>query len=306
MLAAHRIAVDESLRFLEEHSSFTRRGRGGVFQVDTEGFIAASFVHRTSRAADPQLHTHVLIANKVRAEDGAWLSLDGLEFYEHQKAAGMLYKTSLRAELSRRLGVSWTAVDDNGIAEIIGVPNPLAELWSKRRHDVEIAGRELIAEREVTLGRSLTRSERAASLQIAAYRTRAQKVSGEESSAALRDHWREESRSWGFAPEEWMGGVLGHEQAAFDHTDEEIVRLVITRLHDTSATFGRSDVIEALSGIVDGTSAREVFLRKVAFSLDSVKNVELALEWRIAVSAPEKRGFLRGARAEVKHLSIDA
>ena len=260
VLVAHRIAVDESLRFLEEHASFTRRGRGGVYQVDTEGFIAASFVHRTSRAADPQLHTHVLIANKVRAEDGAWLSLDGREFYEQQKAAGMLYKTALRAELSRRLGVLWTAVDDNGIAEIIGVPDALSELWSKRRHDVEIAGRELIAEREVALGRSLMRSERAQSLQIAAYRTRAQKVSGEESSEALRAHWQAESRAWGFSPEEWMGGVLGHEQVAFDHTDAEIVRLVIARLHDTSATFGRSDVIEVLSVIVDATTAREVRL----------------------------------------------
>ena len=122
VVAAHERAVVSTLDFLQDHAAFTRRGAGGVFQVDTEGFVAAGFLHRTSRAAEPQLHTHVLVANKVRAEDGRWLSLDGRELYEHQKAAGMLYRAALRAELTASLGVSWTPVDDNGIAEIQGVP----------------------------------------------------------------------------------------------------------------------------------------------------------------------------------------
>ena len=105
VVAAHERALASTLSFLQDHAAFTRRGAGGVFQVDTEGFVAASFLHRTSRAADPQLHTHVLLANKVRAEDGRWLSLDGRELYEHQKAAGMLYRAALRAELTASLGV---------------------------------------------------------------------------------------------------------------------------------------------------------------------------------------------------------
>jgi conjugative relaxase-like TrwC/TraI family protein len=60
VLAAHDAAVAASLAFLEEHAAFTRRGHNGVLQVDTEELIAAGFVHRTSRAADPQLHTHLL------------------------------------------------------------------------------------------------------------------------------------------------------------------------------------------------------------------------------------------------------
>jgi hypothetical protein len=60
-------------------------------------------------SGDPQLHTHVLVANKVRAgSDGHWLALDGRELYEVQKAAGLVYKAGLRAELCERLRVAWT------------------------------------------------------------------------------------------------------------------------------------------------------------------------------------------------------
>jgi conjugative relaxase-like TrwC/TraI family protein len=60
--AAHEAAVRAALAFLEDHAAFSRTGKGGMFQVDTEGFVAAAFTHRTSRAGDPQLHSHVLVA----------------------------------------------------------------------------------------------------------------------------------------------------------------------------------------------------------------------------------------------------
>ena len=88
----------------------TPHSRGEVitafFRSTARGLIGTIFVHRTSRAADPQLHTHLLLANKVRAADGAWLALDARELFEHQKAAGMLYKAALRAELTKRCDVA--------------------------------------------------------------------------------------------------------------------------------------------------------------------------------------------------------
>ena len=61
-----------ALEFLQDHAAFTRRGHAGAVQADTDGYVAAAFTHRTSRAGDPQLHTHVLVSAKVRASsDGA-------------------------------------------------------------------------------------------------------------------------------------------------------------------------------------------------------------------------------------------
>ena len=74
---AHQAAVQDALSFIERHALFTRQGRNGVRQVDVRGLVAAAFTHRDSRAGDPDLHTHVAIANKVQTLDGRWLSIDG-------------------------------------------------------------------------------------------------------------------------------------------------------------------------------------------------------------------------------------
>jgi conjugative relaxase-like TrwC/TraI family protein len=172
--------VRAALSFLEDHAAFSRTGRGGVIQVDADGFVAAAFTHHTSRAGDPQLHAHVLVANKVRCVDGRWRSLDGREMFAFQKAAGMLYNATLRVELSARLGVEWQPVDRNGQADIEGVPRELIELFSQRRHDVKRRGAQRIATLEARLGRTLTDDERAEQYQFATYDTRPAKTDGDD------------------------------------------------------------------------------------------------------------------------------
>jgi conjugative relaxase-like TrwC/TraI family protein len=51
---------------LEREACFARLGAGGHTATRGRGFVAAAFRHRMSRAGDPQLHTHVLVANLVR------------------------------------------------------------------------------------------------------------------------------------------------------------------------------------------------------------------------------------------------
>ena len=67
---AHRAAVADALRFIEQHALYTRVGTNGVRQVEVRGMVAAAFTHRDSRAGDPDLHTHVAVANKVQTLDG--------------------------------------------------------------------------------------------------------------------------------------------------------------------------------------------------------------------------------------------
>jgi conjugative relaxase-like TrwC/TraI family protein len=207
--AAQDASVDAALEFLQEHAGFTRRGRGGLVQADTDGYVAAAFTHRTSRSGDPQLHTHVLLAAKIRASsDGHWLALDGRELFEVQKAAGLIYKAGLRAELSGRLGVAWGEVGSDGAAEVVGVPTGLVEHFSTRRAQVEARAAQMIGAKEAMLGRSLGGGERAALFQLAAYRSRAAKPEGGETTEELRARWRREATEADHDPRRWLAAAL--------------------------------------------------------------------------------------------------
>ncbi|HOQ54330.1 MAG TPA: relaxase domain-containing protein [Micropruina sp.] len=72
----HDQAVTDALTYLESRALFTRQGTDGVRRLPVRGMIAARFVHRDSRAGDPDLHTHVAISNKVQTLAGDWLAID--------------------------------------------------------------------------------------------------------------------------------------------------------------------------------------------------------------------------------------
>jgi conjugative relaxase-like TrwC/TraI family protein len=107
---AHDVAVREAVGHLERWAAAVRRGHGGVMVEQASGLVAAAFRHRTSRAGDPQLHTHVLVANLGRGIDGRWSALDGRRLYAEARAASFIYQAVLRGELTRTVGVEWSSV----------------------------------------------------------------------------------------------------------------------------------------------------------------------------------------------------
>ncbi len=138
--AAHRASVEAALDYLQRQACWTRRGAGGHEFVPGNGFLAAAYTHRSSRAGDPQLHTHVLIANATQGPDGRWTRLYHPAIYEHAKTAGYIYEAHLRHELTRRLGVRWQEVR-KGIAEIEGfAPEHLRAFSTRRAEILEAAG----------------------------------------------------------------------------------------------------------------------------------------------------------------------
>ena len=92
---AHKAAVKDALAFIEEHALFTRTGPQGIRQVNVRGLVAVAFTHRDSRAGDPDLHTHVAVANKVQTLNGRWLSIDGRVLFKANVAASETYNTAL-------------------------------------------------------------------------------------------------------------------------------------------------------------------------------------------------------------------
>ena len=166
---AHHEAVAGTIGWLEQHAAFTRVGRGGVAQIDTTGLVCAMFDHRESRAGDPDLHTHVAVANKVCGVDGKWRSLDARGLYALGVAASERYNTRFEDALARRLGVQFVdrpsqSRDLRPVREIDGVPLELVRHFSRRRAAIEDRYAELRADYRSTHGRE---PDRATQLQLA-------------------------------------------------------------------------------------------------------------------------------------------
>ncbi len=133
---AHESAWQAALVYLEREASVVRRGKGGAVREHGGAFVAAAFRHRTSRAQDPHLHTHVILANLTRTADDEWRALDGEALLKtYQLAAGYLYEAQLRHELTRRLGLSWTE-PAKGMAELEHVPEAAIRAFSTRRQSL--------------------------------------------------------------------------------------------------------------------------------------------------------------------------
>jgi conjugative relaxase-like TrwC/TraI family protein len=145
---AHQAAVQDALSFIEEHALFTRTGPQGARQVDVRGLVATAFTHRDSRARDPDLHTHVAVANKVQTLDGRWLSIDGRVLFKANVAASETYNTALEQHLRDTLGVRFAERPNadpakRPVREIVGVDPRLNQRWSTRRAHIRVREGEL-------------------------------------------------------------------------------------------------------------------------------------------------------------------
>jgi conjugative relaxase-like TrwC/TraI family protein len=235
--AAHEHAVSEALGYLERHTSHGLRGHQGDGQraahVATDGFVAAGFTHHTSRADDPQLHTHLVIANVVHGVDGKWSAVDSRAVHRHARTAGCIYQAVLRGELTRELGVAWGPVR-KGVAEIEGVPRALRRAFSQRREQIE-----------AELDRTGSTSRRAA--QRATYRTRPDKTHIPERS--LRQWWAERAIELGHDPRGLIASLLGRTRAPELPAKEVVARQLFgpDGLTARATSFDRRDVIQSLT-----------------------------------------------------------
>src|SRR5688500_12535901 len=231
---AHDRAVRDVLGYLEREAAVTRRGPAGAHAIAGNGFVAAGFRHRTSRAGDPQLHTHVLVANLTLGADGQWSTLDGRRIYAHAKTAGYLYEARLRAELTRALGVVWTPVR-NGMADIAGVEPAVLRAFSRRRADIEAE-----LERRGAAGAAAAEVATLATRRAKDYRVAPEQLVGE---------WRERAAQFGLTGDAVR--ELGGRRRSIELHDELLERVAAwlagpDGLTRQRSTFTRRDVLQAL------------------------------------------------------------
>ena len=143
---AHHAAIQDVIELFERDVAMTRVGakgpRGAVAQVEVRGVIATAYDHYDSRASDPQLHTHVVVANRVQAvHDGKWRTLDSRAIHAAVTGLSEHYNAVLSDHLTAMLGVGWEARERGAgrstAWEIAGVPQELMDEFSSRTRDIE-------------------------------------------------------------------------------------------------------------------------------------------------------------------------
>lgn len=244
--ACHDAAVETVLKLAERECGWSRRGQAGR-TIERAKLVIAAYQHGTSRALDPNLHTHCLVANLGVCDDGRTRTLVSQTFYRWKMTLGQLYQNELSHQLQQRLGVAVTATA-NGF-EIAGIPKPLADIFSKRRAQIE-----------EQLRRTGRHSAKAA--EIAALDTRGRKT--DQPRAMLVESWQAVAAELGFSQPD-AHALLQHRQApgVTEKAIATVVARAIDELTQSQAHFTKREVLRTVTHELIGQGASSATVANV-------------------------------------------
>ncbi|ELJ8720566.1 MobF family relaxase [Vibrio cholerae] len=261
-------AVCSAISHLEKHAAITRRSHNGTSREQVIGLVTATYEHSTSRALDPQLHTHCLVANIAPRYDGTWGTLESRDLFLWQASAGAVYKAELAFQL-RELGFDIEKYQDT--FQISGVPMSICEHFSKRSHDIraklDMAG--------VSSGRSSFGD-------IAVLDTRMKKEEVNRSNLFMDWNRQMDERGFGF---DVLENIISRVQC-FEFTDvifDEIA--VLEKVSEKKAVFRRQDIYKAAAELaqvsgepssrIDTTVKRLLLDKDIIFIKRDIKHNDL-------------------------------
>jgi conjugative relaxase-like TrwC/TraI family protein len=292
---AHRAAIDGVLELVEDRFLHTRIGAQSCAQVPAQGLIAAAFDHFDSRAGDPHLHTHVVVANKVQGPDGAWRSVDGQELYRAAVALSEVYVDLFADQLAERLPVEW-AWRERGprrspVFEIEGISDELLATFSQRSAQIGVKLDDLLAEFTASHGREPSRPEVLRLRQRATLETRPEKRV--RPLAEMRATWRATAaEATGTDPDQLVDQVLTESDRALPWTGvvtgvadgtAELADAVLTAVAVRRPTWTRANLLAEAARATRHLRAPDASAR-IAL-LDQV--VDAALTRCVALDPPE-------------------
>lgn len=266
--ACHHEAVAAVLEWAEEHTVRTRMGAGGLAQVKTGGIIASEFTHFDTRAGDPDLHSHVLVSNKVQGPDGKWRTIDGRPMFANNQTLSARYDAVLQDILTRKMGLAFEASPrEDGkepVWEVAGVPQELIDEFSKRRKMSRPVYDQLVAEFVEAHGHQPDKRTQMRLWDSAILDTRDAKKPA-ESLATLREGWRDAVSNLSDADALFaaLNDVLGEgcvdTRPAFfsggnvaDNDLDERARAVIARMSKKRSYFARHHITAAVGSYLKG------------------------------------------------------
>jgi len=278
--AAHQAAMAQTLTWLEENVVASRAGHAGVAQVGVRGLIATGFDHWESRAGDPQLHTHMVISNRVqRVSDRQWVTLDSYTLHRHVVAASEIYNGLLFDEVARRTGavaeqrggdttltldpdvdaypVTTQTTDPaadpslNARVELEGIPDELISLFSSRAEAIRQEKDRLIAEYQAEHGHAPSNETILKLRQQATLSTRHAKDADYTPLHTRMMQWRTRAVDAGFNPARIVAATLGNNPVMIDpdqlptRLTQQIAAFVLGQAATARLTFTKANLTAA-------------------------------------------------------------
>jgi conjugative transfer relaxase protein TraI len=259
LIEAHKKAVEQTVGEIEKLASVRSRADGFYTIESTNNLIVALHTHDTSRELDPQLHTHALVFNLTKNNNGEWQSLSSDKVnktgfiesvYINQLAFGSIYRQVLRNEVE---SMGFKTIDiGKGLWEIDGVPT---EEFSKRREQIV---------NEV--GKDATAKER----EIATLSTRNFKIKVDK--VELHNEWSKVLKSVGFNKEDFYNSINPKELIkSVDplEINKNIVNEAIELLSDSKGQLTYQDILNtALSLSKKNTGVIDEIKKNIDIAID--------------------------------------
>jgi conjugative relaxase-like TrwC/TraI family protein len=249
----HRQAIEVVLAYAETEIFHSRSGTDGVVQEDIAGVVAAAFTHWDSRAADPQLHDHVVVLNRAQSvSDGKWRTLDSRGLFKAVVELSELHEGVISDLLTVKLGWGWDGRARRHSSrprwEVCGVPDELLAEFSQRSSAIEERKNSLVAEFVAARGRQPTATEVIEMRRRATLETRPDKT--HRSLQEMTASWQERAAPFvGTEPESWVASLahrndlplLGSADLA-DDILADVAIVALEKVSDMRATFSRANV----------------------------------------------------------------
>jgi ATP-dependent exoDNAse (exonuclease V) alpha subunit len=168
LVTAHEEATRIAFRELETFAATRVRKQGNQRDRTTGNLVAAAFTHTSSRALDPQLHTHFTVFNATFDEsERCWKALQAGGMYDAIRYGTAVYRNELAKRVQQ---IGYRIQPAKHGFEIEGVNPEVLNRFSKRAQQRDQA----VLEMEQKLGRKLSNDE----ISHVVHQSRAKKVKG--------------------------------------------------------------------------------------------------------------------------------
>jgi conjugative relaxase-like TrwC/TraI family protein len=168
LVTAHEEATRIAFRELETFAATRVRKQGNQKDRITGNLAAAAFTHTSSRALDPQLHTHFTVFNATFDDsERSWKALQAGGMYDAIRYGTAVYRNELAKRVQQ---IGYRIQPSKHGFQIEGVSDEVLKRFSKRAQQRDAVVQEL----EQKLGRKLSKN----AISLAVHQSRAEKVKG--------------------------------------------------------------------------------------------------------------------------------